>query len=72
MMSESINVYLTEPPNDQTVWMIQRIQSYFTDQNPMSQNALLTALREKYGKETLTNAVTANAPSTRPGTPPRV
>jgi hypothetical protein len=36
-----------------------RIQSYFTDQNPMSQNALLTALREKYGKETLTNAVTA-------------
>ena len=54
MMSESINVYLTQPPNDQTVWMMQRTQN-FTAQNPMSQNALLTALREKYGKETLTN-----------------
>lgn len=31
-----------------------RTQNFF-DQNPMSQNALLTALREKYGKETLTN-----------------
>jgi hypothetical protein len=27
----------------------------FLGQNPMSQNALMTALREKYGKETLTN-----------------
>jgi hypothetical protein len=61
MMSESINVYLTEPPNDQTVWMIQRIQSYFTDQNPMSQNALLTALREKYGKETRSDEESAYA-----------
>jgi hypothetical protein len=62
MMSESINVYLTEPPTDQTVWMIQRIQSYFTDQNPMSQNALLTALREKYGKETQSDEESAYAP----------
>lgn len=54
MISESINVYLTQPPNDQTVWMMQRTQN-FTAQNPMSQNALLTALREKYGKETFTN-----------------
>jgi hypothetical protein len=23
---ESINVYLTEPPNDQAVWMIQRTE----------------------------------------------
>ena len=51
---ESITVYLTEPPNDQAVWMIQRTQG-FTPQNPMSQNALMTALREKYGKETSTN-----------------
>jgi hypothetical protein len=51
---EAIKVYLTLPPNDQAVWMIQRTQT-FTAQNPMSQNALLTALREKYGKETLTN-----------------
>jgi len=54
MISESINVYLTQPPNDQAVWMMQRTQN-FTAQNPMSQNALMTALREKYGKETLTN-----------------
>jgi hypothetical protein len=51
---EMIKVYLTLPPNDQAVWMIQRTQT-FTGQNPMSQNALLTALREKYGKETFTN-----------------
>ena len=51
---ESITVYLTEPPSDQAVWMVQRFQNFFA-QNPMSQNALLTALREKYGKETLTN-----------------
>src|SRR5262245_25120618 len=49
-----INVYLTMPPNEQTVWMVQRSQG-FSPQNPMSKNALLTALREKYGKETLTN-----------------
>ena len=24
MISESINVYLTQPPNDQAVWMMQR------------------------------------------------
>jgi hypothetical protein len=51
---DAINVYLTMPPNEQTVWMIQRSQG-FTAQNPMSQTALLTALREKYGKETFTN-----------------
>src|SRR5262245_43091955 len=50
---EMISVYLTLPPNDQAVWMIQRTET-FTTQNPMSQNALMTALREKYGKETLT------------------
>ena len=54
MTREAISVYLTQPPNDQSVWMIQRSQNFST-QNPMSQNALMTALREKYGKETLTN-----------------
>jgi len=54
MNREMISVYLTLPPNDQAVWMIQRTQT-FTEQDPMSQNALMTALREKYGKETLTN-----------------
>lgn len=54
MNPEMISVFLTQPPNDPAVWMIQRSQ-HFTTQNPMSQSALLTALREKYGKETLTN-----------------
>src|SRR5262245_4177663 len=49
MVRESINVYLTSPPNDQAVWLIQRSQN-FSQQNPMSENALLTALHEKYGK----------------------
>jgi hypothetical protein len=48
------NVYLTAPPNDPAVWMVQRSQG-FTPQNPMSRTALLTALHDKYGKETLTN-----------------
>lgn len=54
MNPEAVSVFLTEPPNDQAVWMIQRSQNFST-QNPMSENALLTALHEKYGKETLTN-----------------
>ena len=54
MIRDSISVHLTQPPNDQAVWMIQRTQG-FSAQNPMSQNTLMTALREKYGKETLTN-----------------
>jgi hypothetical protein len=54
MSRDSISVYLTQPPNDQAVWMIQRSQN-FSQQNPMSQSALMTGLREKYGKETLTN-----------------
>jgi hypothetical protein len=52
--TEAINVYLTAPPNEEAVWMVQRSQT-FLPQNPMSRTALLTALREKYGKETLTN-----------------
>jgi hypothetical protein len=54
MNRDMVRVYLTVPPTDPAVWMIQRSQ-VFAPQNPMSQNALLTALREKYGKETLTN-----------------
>jgi len=51
---EMISVFLTVPPNDPAVWMIQRTQN-FSALNPMSTTALLSALREKYGKETLTN-----------------
>ena len=51
-----INVYMTQPPNDPFVWMITRQWQY----NPgaggpgMTADALLTGLRQKYGKETLT------------------
>src|SRR4030095_1058766 len=54
MNRDMVRVYVTAEPNDPAVWLIQRTQT-FTEQNPMSQNTLLTALREKYGKETLTN-----------------
>jgi hypothetical protein len=46
-------VYLTQAPNDPTVWLIQRSQN-FDRVNSMSKDTLLTALRQKYGKETLT------------------
>jgi len=54
MNRDIVRVYLTVPPNDPAVWMIERSQ-VFAPQNPMSKSALLGALREKYGKETLTN-----------------
>jgi len=54
MNRDMVSVYVTAEPNDPAVWMIQRSQG-FTEQNSMSQKALMTALREKYGKETLTN-----------------
>ena len=50
---DQTNVFLTRAPNESAVWMIQRSQN-FTVTEPMSETALLTALREKYGKETLT------------------
>jgi hypothetical protein len=50
---DQTNVFLTRAPNESAVWMIQRSQN-FTATEPMSETALLTALREKYGKETLT------------------
>jgi hypothetical protein len=50
---DQINVFLTRAPNVAAVWMIQRSQN-FSPQSPMSQSALLAALHDKYGKETLT------------------
>jgi len=49
---ESISVDLTQAPSDPAVWMISRGQN-FSGQNQMSVQALLSALREKYGKETI-------------------
>jgi hypothetical protein len=49
-----IPIYATAAPNDPpAVWIIKR-QRVLTPQTPMSMTALLTSLREKYGKETLT------------------
>jgi hypothetical protein len=45
-----LGIYPGMPAAAARAQLQKRIQSYFTDQNPMSQNALLTALREKYGK----------------------
>jgi hypothetical protein len=50
---DQVKVFLTRAPNDAAVWMIQRSQN-FSPQSPMSQAALLAALHDKYGKETLT------------------
>jgi hypothetical protein len=46
-------VYLTKAPNEPAVWLVTKGQTILR-QNQMSITALLTALREKYGKETLT------------------
>lgn len=49
---DQIRVFLTQPPNDPTVWMIQRAQT-FDPGVSMSKENLLAALRQKYGKESL-------------------
>ena len=51
---EQIEVFLTAAPSDPAVWLITRTQNFGRD-NQMSQSALISALREKYGKETMTN-----------------
>ncbi len=50
---DMITVFLTREPNDPAVWMVQRAQN-FNASEAMSISALLSALHEKYGKETLT------------------
>lgn len=54
---EGTNVNLTLAPNDPTVWWITRSQSYYQGSGgpPLMLNTVLTALREKYGKETMTH-----------------
>src|SRR5215469_7181343 len=53
--ADQIQVYMTQAPNDPpTVWRIARTQSSGgAAGTPLSQTVVLTALREKYGKETL-------------------
>jgi hypothetical protein len=49
---ETVSVSLTQAPNEPTVWLIEKGQN-FSSQNEMSVTALIAALREKYGKETM-------------------
>src|SRR6202000_3202769 len=52
---DMIDVYLTDAPNDPYVWMIQRTQNFSgRDGTPLSLDVVLGALRQKYGKETMT------------------
>jgi hypothetical protein len=53
MEGDQVRVNVTLPPNKQAVWRIDR-QHYFPDKG-IPKTTLLASLREKYGKETLTN-----------------
>jgi len=49
---DQVTVFLTQLPNDPYVWMIQRAQT-FDPGVSMSKENLLTAMRQKYGQESL-------------------
>ena len=53
MEADQVGVNVTLPPNKQVVWRIAR-QHYFANKG-IPKTTLLASLREKYGKETLTN-----------------
>jgi len=53
MEGDQITVDVTLPPNKQAVWRVDR-QHYFPGKG-IPKTTLLASLREKYGKETLTN-----------------
>lgn len=53
MEGDQVGVNVTLPPNRQAVWRIAR-QHYFANKG-IPKTTLLASLREKYGKETLTN-----------------
>ena len=53
MEGDEVKVDVTLPPNKQTVWRVVR-QHYFPNKG-IPKTTLLASLREKYGKETLSN-----------------
>ena len=61
MEGDQVTVDVTLPPNKQAVWRVVR-QHYFANKG-IPKTTLLASLREKYGKETLTN-VNQNKPPT--------
>ena len=54
---DMIDVYLTQPPNESSVWMITRAWVYYPGAGgpPLALNNLVGALRDKYGKETMSS-----------------
>ena len=61
MEGDVVTVDVTLPPNKQAVWRVVR-QHYFPNKG-IPKTALIASLREKYGKETLTN-VSQGKPAT--------
>jgi len=61
MEGDQVTVDVTLPPNKQAVWRVVR-QHYFANKG-IPKTTLLASLREKYGKETLTN-VSQGKPAT--------
>jgi hypothetical protein len=61
MEGDQVTVDVTLPPNKQAVWRVIR-QHYFANKG-IPKTTLLASLREKYGKETLTN-YSQNNPAT--------
>lgn len=53
---DSVNIYVTLPPNKQSVWWVERTR-FFPDKG-IAKGTLLASLREKYGKETVAWIVT--------------
>jgi hypothetical protein len=54
---DMIDVYLTQPPNNSSVWMITRAWVYYPGAGgpPLALNTLVGALHDKYGKETMSS-----------------
>jgi hypothetical protein len=50
MEADQVQVYVTVPPNKQTVWQVAR--THYFPNNGIPKATLLASLREKYGKET--------------------
>jgi hypothetical protein len=52
---DQITVWLTQPPNNATVWMVSRSQLDYPSAPgaPLSASAVLSALHDKYGTETM-------------------
>ena len=55
MEGDQVTVDVTLPPNQQAVWKV--VRDHFFPNKGIPKTTLLASLREKYGKETLTNVI---------------